>query len=58
MNTRSLWMIPGLVVVLAGVSLAQQPAASSVSEILGQHDRALIRGAGCVPEAKSQGRRP
>ncbi|MGZ3431111.1 MAG: redoxin domain-containing protein [Isosphaeraceae bacterium] len=46
MSTKSLWMIPGLVVVLAGSSSAQQPAASNVSEILGQHDRALIRELG------------
>ena len=46
MSTKSLWMIPGLVIVLAGFSPAQQPAASSVSEILGQHDRALIRELG------------
>ena len=43
MKTRSLWEIAGLFVMLAGFSEAQQPAASSVPEILGQHDRALIR---------------
>ena len=41
-------MIPGLVVVLAGSSSAQQPAASNVAEILGQHDRALIRELGAT----------
>jgi thiol-disulfide isomerase/thioredoxin len=46
MSTRSLLLIPGLAVVLAGVSPAQQPTASSISEILGQHDRALIRELG------------
>jgi thiol-disulfide isomerase/thioredoxin len=43
MSVSSTWMIPGLVVALVGSALAQQPAAPSVSEILGQHDRALIR---------------
>ncbi len=46
MSTRSLWMIPGLVVVLAGFSPAQEPAASNVAEILDQHDRSLIRDLG------------
>ncbi len=46
MSTRLLWMISGLVVVLAGFSPAQQPAVTSVSEILGQHDRALMRELG------------
>src|SRR5271165_6295671 len=46
MTTSSPWMIPGLVVALAGFCSAQQPPAPSVSEILGQHDRALIRELG------------
>ena len=43
MNIRRLWMIAGLAIVLAEVAQAQQPMVASVSEILGQHDRALIR---------------
>ncbi len=43
MRTRSLGIIAGLVLIIAASAMAQQPAASSVAEILGQHDRALIR---------------
>ncbi len=43
MRTRSLGIVAGLVLIIAASAMAQQPAASSVAEILGQHDRALIR---------------
>ena len=46
MITRSLGIIPALVVLFAGVAVAQQPALANVSEILNQHDRALIRDLG------------
>jgi peroxiredoxin len=45
-STKSLWMVSGLVIVLAGFAPAQEPAASNVAEILDQHDRALIRDLG------------
>ena len=43
MRTRLLGIVAGLVFLIAASAMAQQPAASGVAEILGQHDRALIR---------------
>ena len=46
MITRSLGIIPALIVLFAGIAAAEQPAVANVSEILDRHDRALIRDLG------------